>query len=193
MLPLLLVGVAGVVAAAIKLKGGPNLPYIAAGLRWPVQYVQLASKWGKARGLPLEWVLATIKVESGGNPRAAGDEGGRSVGLMQVNSVAHAGELKAAGLTRESLFDPETNVKWGTMYMADFRDKVLASLGGRPPPAPLDVLMRMAYKGPATIYAALRRGENPVKTVSWVPAAAANWQRAMAEVTALTRPSKRVA
>jgi len=188
--PLLLVGVAGVVAAAIKLKGGPDARYIATGLGWPLQYVQSASKWARARGLPLEWVLATIKVESSGNPRAAGDEGGRSVGLMQVNAVAHAGELKAAGLTRESLFDPETNIKWGTMYLADFRDKVLVALGGRRSPAPLDVLVRMAYKGPATIYAALRRGENPVQTVSWVPAAAANWRRALDQVTALTRPSK---
>jgi len=108
-LPLLLLGVAGVVAAAVGLTGTQNLTRAAVALRLPLAYVQSASKWAKRRGLPLDWVLTTILVESGGNPRAAGDSDGRSAGLMQVNTVAHAAELKAAGL--EVLENPEHSRK----------------------------------------------------------------------------------
>ena len=128
-----------------------------------------AYKWGKKRGLPLDWVLTTILVESGGRPNAAGDSDGRSVGLMQVNAVAHAAELKAAGLTRNDLFNPETNIEWGTKYLAQFRDDVQTALGGRSPPAPLDELVRFAYKGPASVESALRVGQEPRADVSWAP------------------------
>lgn len=189
MLPLLLLGVAGVVAAAVGLTGGPNLARAAGALKLPLAYVASAAKWAKKRGLPLDWVLTTILVESRGNPRAAGDSDGRSVGLMQVNAVAHAAELRAAGLTRESLFDPETNIEWGTKYLVQFRDDVLSTLGGRSPPAPLDELVRLSYKGPASVLAALKRGQNPAATLSWAPPAIANWRQRRAEVLAALRPA----
>ena len=147
----------------------------------PLAYVRSAARWAKSRGLPLDWVLATILVESGGNPRATGDEGGRSVGLMQVNSVAHAAELKAAGLSRESLFDPETNIQWGTLYMRAFRDDVQRAGAGRPLPADLGELMRLSYKGPAAVLSALRQGKNPL-AFSWAPDAIANWRNKLAYV-----------
>jgi soluble lytic murein transglycosylase-like protein len=186
MLPLALLAIAGAVTAAIKLTGGPNLSRVAAGLSFPLQYVQLAAKWASKRGLPLEWVLATILVESSGNPRAAGDADGRSAGLMQVNTSAHAAEMAAKRVTREMMFDPAVNIEWGTKYMAEFRANILKALGGRRPPAPLDEILRLSYKGPATVYAALRAGRNPAD-ISWAPAALVNWRRAMARVTALTK------
>lgn len=180
LLPLALVGLAGLVVAAMKLSG-PSAKNIAAGLRMPVSTIESAVKWSTRRGVPLEWTLTTILVESSGNPHAAGDAGGRSVGLMQVNSVAHAAELRAAGVTREKLFDPDTNIEWGTKYLSEFRAQVLNALGSRQAPAPLDEIVRLAYKGPATVTNALRRGENPL-SLSWAPDALANWRRRMAEV-----------
>lgn len=181
MLPLGLIAIAGVVAAAVGLSTGPDLRKVAAGLGWPLPYVQSASKWAKRRGLPLEWVLATIIVESQGRPNVRGDSDGRSVGLMQVNTVAHAKDVSAA-----QMLDPETNIEWGTKYMLEFRDNVLKNLAGRAPPIPLDVIVRLAYKGPSTVYAVLRRGENPA-SISWAPEAISNWQRAMYKVQSLTR------
>jgi hypothetical protein len=186
-LPLALLAIAGMVTAAIKLTGGPNLTRVAAGLSLPLQYVQLASTWARKRSLPIEWVLATILVESGGNARAAGDADGRSAGLMQVNTVAHAQEMAAAGVTRAQMFDPATNIEWGTKYMAAFRAQIQAALGGRRSPAPLDEILRLSYKGPAAVLSALKRGEDPTSTISWAPAALSNWRQAMARVTALTR------
>ncbi len=181
MFALALIAMAGVAAAAYKLTEGANLRYVAAGLGLPLAYVQLADKWAKRRGLPLNWVLATILVESGGKPNVAGDADGRSAGLMQVNTVAHADEMARAGVTRAQMFQPATNVEWGTKYMREFRDKVLMALGGRTPPLPIDYIVRLAYKGPETVYGVLRRGGNPAE-LSWAPDALRNWQNKMALV-----------
>lgn len=169
---------AGIVAAAVKLTGGANLRYVAAGLGLPLAYVQLADKWAKRRGLPLDWVLTTILVESGGKPNVAGDADGRSAGLMQVNTTANAKDMAAAGVSRVQMFNPATNIEWGTRYLREFRDKVLEALGGRKPPIPLDYIVRLAYKGPTTVYGVLRRGGDP-RTISWAPDALRNWQAKM--------------
>lgn len=177
---------AGVVVAAVKLTTGPDLARVAAGLGLPLTYVQLAAKNARKNGLPLEWVLTTILVESSGNPRGRGDADGRSVGLMQVNVVAHAKEIAAAGLTPTQMFDPATNIEWGTRLLAGFKEGVLSALAGRTPPAPLDEITRLAYKGPTAVDGALAKGQNPMK-LSWAPAAIVNWRREMARVTALTK------
>lgn len=191
MFPLALIAMVGIVTAAVKLTGGANLRYVAAGLGLPIVYVQLAEKWAKRRGLPLNWVLATILVESGGKPNVAGDADGRSAGLMQVNTVAHAKEMAAAGVTRAQMFDPATNIEWGTKYLREFRDKVLVALGGRQPPIPLDYVVRLAYKGPETVYGVLRRGGNPA-TISWAPDALRNWRNKMALVQSAEARGKAV-
>lgn len=185
MLPLAVLALTGLVVAAVGLTYGPNLDRVAHGLGLPRSYVQQAQKWARRRGLPLEWVLATILVESGGNPHAMGDTDGRSRGLMQVNVVANAKDIG-----RDDLFDPATNIKWGTFYLKRFRDEVLAALGGRTPPIPLDYIVRLAYKGPATVLAALQRGENPAN-IAWAPAALARWSAAMGRVRALTSGAPR--
>lgn len=190
MLPLALLAFAGVVAAAVKLTSGPNLAHVAQGLKIPLPYVQLASKWAKRRGLPLEWVLATILAESGGRANATGDADGRSIGLMQVNTVAHGAELTAAGLTWNDMLDPAKNIEWGTKYLAGFRADVLQALGGRRPPAALDEIVRLAYKGPNAVISALHDGANPLN-LSWAPAAVTNWRQRMRQVTALTRGALR--
>lgn len=183
-----LLAAAAIAIAAYKLSAGPNLARIAAGLQLPLSTVQSAARWARHRRLPLEWVLATILVESGGNPQAAGDVGGRSVGLMQVNSVAHAAELAAAGVSRSQLFVPDTNIEWGTKYLLAFKTLVEHALAGQPPPAPLDEIVRLSYKGPATVVSALKHGTNPLN-ISWAPDAIASWRKAMAQVSSLTHGS----
>jgi hypothetical protein len=196
-LPLALIAAAGVILAASKLfAAGYDTARIAAGLGLPRNYVQYAAKWAKRYGLPLDWVLATILVESGGNPNARGDADGRSRGLMQVNVMAHARELAASGLSAEHMFDPAKNIEWGVKLLRRFRDDVLRALGGRSPPAALDEITRLSYKGPTTVLAALRRGENPL-TISWAPPAIARWRNAMARVRGamggVLTPARRVA
>jgi transglycosylase-like protein with SLT domain len=125
--------------------------------------VALAKKWAASRGLPPAWVLATILVESGGDPSRVGDfhvrADGASIGLMQVNTVAHADRLAAAGVTREQLFDPNRNLEWGTKILREAYDRVTKALGPNPP-LPLDQLVRLAYKG-VDVISAVRGGRDP--------------------------------
>src|SRR5512144_3187010 len=124
----------------------------------------------RKRARPPNWVLANILVESHGRTTITGDSGGRSVGLMQVNTVAHAEDMAAAGVTRTAMFRPDTNIEWGTKILREYRDQVLEALGGRTPPAPIDIITRLAYKGPKTVLRALHQGENPIH-IPWAPEA----------------------
>jgi len=68
----------------------------------------------RAAGPPDKLVRAIIHVESGGNPRTIGTHG--EIGLMQIKletarSVGYRG-------SRAGLFDPATNLRFGTAYLA---------------------------------------------------------------------------
>lgn len=178
----LLVLAAGLVVIGMHIVH-PNFAKISAMLGIPVKGVEAAWSWSRKRGLPFAWVLATILVESGGKPNDRGDAGGRSVGLMQVNTVAHANEIAAAGLTPGALLDPATNVDWGTRVMKDIYDEVKAALAGRNVRTPVDETLRLAYKGPATVIKAIKSGQEPAN-ISWAPEAITRWRAATARVAA---------
>lgn len=183
-LPVALVALVGLVIAGVGLTQ-VDVTKIASGLGWPTSYVSAARKWSVLYRVPLEWVLATIIVESGGKPNVRGDADSRSLGLMQVNVVAHAAEMAAAGVTPTQMLDPSTNIQWGTKYLKQFKDDVEGALAGRTPPIPLSWIVRLAYKGPATVLSALHKGQNPA-TISWAPDALRRWAAAMERVGALT-------
>lgn len=159
-----------------------NLPALIRGLT--PEYVTLARKYAKLRSLPVDWVLTTIIVESGGHANESGDTGGISKGLMQVNSVAHADLLKKLGLTPESLFNPEINIAIGTWLMRQFLNEILAALKTHPSKAPVDEILRLYYKGPKYVMAALQAGRDP-RTLPWAPPSIANWQKVKAATQAL--------
>lgn len=170
---------AGVLAIGVALSfvvGARIMTPSIAGL--PAEYVRLATKWARAYGVPLQWVLTTILVESKGNPNAVGDyhvdPKGASIGLMQINSKAHAAELAAAGLTRESLFNPDTNIEWGTKILRKCVDRVTASLAGRA--GDIGLLARLCYTGVQTT--------NP-DTCPSCPTTAANWRARLAQTSAV--------
>ncbi len=63
----------------------------------------------RTHGLPVPLVFSLIQHESSWRPDVAGDDG-RSIGLMQINAVAH-------GLSRASLYDPVYNVEYGCAFL----------------------------------------------------------------------------
>jgi soluble lytic murein transglycosylase-like protein len=78
------------------------------------QYSALIVKYANEYNVPVELANAVVRVESNFNPNARGSAG--EVGLMQIKP-ATAKMMGYAG-TRNGLFDPETNIKFGMKYLA---------------------------------------------------------------------------
>lgn len=74
----------------------------------------LIEKHASANGIPAAFVRAVVRIESNYNPRATGSH--REVGLMQIKYETARG-IGYTG-TREELYDPDTNLRWGTKYLA---------------------------------------------------------------------------
>lgn len=68
----------------------------------------------RAQNAPARIVQAIIQVESGGNPQAIGAVG--EIGLMQLMPTT-AAQMGYRG-SRSGLFDPRTNIHYGTKYLA---------------------------------------------------------------------------
>lgn len=73
----------------------------------------LIEKHAAANGLPAAFARAIVRIESNFNPRATGSQ--REVGLMQIKFETARG-IGFTG-TREELYDPDTNLKWGMKYL----------------------------------------------------------------------------
>lgn len=152
------------------------------------EIVASARKWAQARGIPVQEVLATILVESSGKPRAwANLKTEDSRGLMQVNVRAWKPLLTQNGMTVDDLWDIDKNIMIGTLIYAKYRNEVqaLISQSGCPQSAPIDVLTRLYYKGPAYVKSkilACKDASNPYKNAD---KAIANWQAAMSKVASI--------
>lgn len=147
----------------------------------------LAEKWAAARGLPLQWVLATILVESQGREGLQGDDG-QSYGLMQIKASAHADRLAKYKLAPEDLLKPDKNLMIGTEILREAWQSIANTLGSKAPPGPLDVLVRYAYIGPTATREALRQGVHPREAQAFAERATTvegRWARALAETTAV--------
>lgn len=187
MLWLLALSVASIAAAAkaAVMPVGNRKPRCKRKL--PASVVAIARKWAAKCGLPLSWVLTTIMLESCGDPMAVGDTGGRSVGYMQVNTVAHAARMQKAGLTREKMFDPETNIMWGTQIMLEARNAVQQALAAKQVTATapqLGQITRLYYKGPQYVLNAIAAGKDPRTSLPWAPPALHAWDATLVETQA---------
>ncbi len=85
-------------------------------------YGPVIEKWSAHYEVPVEVVMTAVCVESKGNPRA---KGGKNVGLMQLLVPTARSVLGDPSLTEESLYDPETNIRAGTAYIAQQRKSTL--------------------------------------------------------------------
>lgn len=143
----------------------------------------LARRWARHYGVPVSWVLATIKIESGGKPLKVYDEGrGRySVGLMQVNTKAHAKRLAAHGYTAQDMFNPSRNIEIGTEILRESLDKIRAFVANNPTTIPLGVLTTLQYQG-QPVRTALAAGRDP-RDLN--PTRVAKWNKALAKGTGL--------
>ena len=99
-----------------------NIPSIDSGLDLNIpdrarKYKSIVNRYASEYGVDPALIYSVIMVESHGDPRAKYKENGYySRGLMQITpktakAVGHSGE-------KESLFNPTTNIKYGTKYLS---------------------------------------------------------------------------
>jgi hypothetical protein len=139
-------------------------------------------KWARVRGVPPQELLATIYVESRGNPRAWANKANEdSRGLMQINIRAWGPKLASYGITEGDLWDVDKNIMVGSDIYAKYRKTVqdLIAQSGVPQSAPLDVLTRLYYKGPAYVKKKILAGEDASHPYKNAEAAIENWKVAM--------------
>ncbi|NLG68758.1 MAG: lytic transglycosylase domain-containing protein [Firmicutes bacterium] len=103
-------------------------------LRWwyPVYYREPIVRWSAAPGLDPWLVAAVVRVESNFRPLATSPRGAR--GLMQLLPETArwvSGRMGEERFFEDLLYDPETNVRLGTWYLAD----LLREFDGRLPVA----------------------------------------------------------
>lgn len=88
---------------------------------YPLRYQQTVEKYAAQSKLPPSLVFAVIKSESGFNPGALSSIGAR--GLMQVTPETFwwaQDKTGEKGLSDDALYDPETNIHYGTVILARF-------------------------------------------------------------------------
>lgn len=87
-------------------------------------YGDLCSQYAKQYGVPVELIVATIAVESRGNPNARRTEAkinDESVGLMQTLVRTARGALGQKDIVGDNLLRPELSIRAGTAYIASQR------------------------------------------------------------------------
>jgi hypothetical protein len=146
------------------------------------EIIASATKWARARGVPVQEILATIYVESRGNPKAwANLSTEDSRGLMQINVRAWGSKLAARGYSEDDLWDVDKNIEIGSEIYANYRQTVqnLIAQSGVPQSTSIDVLTRLYYKGPAYVKQKILAGEDASHPYKNAEAAVDNWKVAM--------------
>ncbi|MBR4071849.1 MAG: lytic transglycosylase domain-containing protein [Clostridia bacterium] len=85
---------------------------------YPKEYEEYVEKYASQYGVPESVVYAVIKTESGYDSGAVSEAG--AVGLMQMmpDTFNWLTTLTKENLDKGLLYDPETNIKYGTYYLS---------------------------------------------------------------------------
>ena len=84
----------------------------------PLTYSDYVEKYSELYGVPEPIIYATIKTESGFKSNAVSSAG--AIGLMQLMPDTFLWLCEKQGETHDAgmLYDPETNIKYGTYYLS---------------------------------------------------------------------------
>jgi soluble lytic murein transglycosylase-like protein len=74
----------------------------------------MVDRHAQAAGVPVALARAVVRIESNFNPHLTGRAG--EVGLMQIKHQTARG--MGFGGSRAALYDPETNLRFGMLYLA---------------------------------------------------------------------------
>ena len=111
-------------------------------LTHPREYSEIATKYADLYGVPEAVLYAVIKTQSGFDSTKQSEN--QAVGLFQLTPAQYlelAAEARDPEANPAALYDPNTNIRYGTMYLAALYQK---------------------YGMWSTVYAALYAGEDAV-------------------------------
>lgn len=149
-----------------KMTKGNDL--VSAASRFSPEVLASAKKWAAKRGVPLNEILATILLESRGNPKAhLLNDKEDSRGLMQVNIRAHGATLKKLGYTPDDLYKVDVGIEVGSLLYAQARAKVADLVKKCKAPSQahdLGTLTRLYYAGPKYVIAMLQKAKTTADT-----------------------------
>ena len=114
-LPIVLI-IAFLVFAGVLMNRSARLLEKAA---FPLDYKEIVEEKSKEYDVPVSVIFAVIRTESTFDPNAESYAGAR--GLMQITEVAFdwINKLrKIEGVSFDSMYDPETNIDYGTWFLA---------------------------------------------------------------------------
>jgi soluble lytic murein transglycosylase-like protein len=133
----------------------------------PGPVMDAAKKWAQKRELSLSDVLATILLESRGNPKAHAKTAKEdSRGAMQVNVNAWGSLLSSLKYKPDDLFDADKGIEVGTYILRKYRDAVKGLVGGSKVGQvhSLDTLTRLYYAGPTYVSNMIRNAKKTEDT-----------------------------
>lgn len=120
------VAIVAIVIVAAILLGGAYYVYekLNGKGKYPLEYEDIIVKYAQENGLDPYFVAAVIYVESGFDAQAVSGAG--AMGLMQIMPDTGewiAGKLGIDAFEQSMLFDPDTNIKFGSWYLHFLNDK----------------------------------------------------------------------
>ena len=93
-------------------------------LAHPRKYQETVTEYATLYGVPEHVVYAMLKAQSGFDSTKQGENG--EIGLLQLTParyLALAAEAKDPEANPAALYDPDTNIRYGTMYLAKLFQK----------------------------------------------------------------------
>lgn len=125
----------GIFGAGLLIFAIFALPRILAEIAYPLEYEEIIIAEAKAHDLDPFLVAAVIYAESRYNPRAMSYVGARGLmQLMPTTASGIAGRMGDSDFTVDKLFDPQTNIEYGTFHlqglMGRYNRNVPAALAG---------------------------------------------------------------
>ena len=103
--------------------------YVPNGFTYPTDYEEFVLKYSKEYDVDPVLIFSVIKVESNFQPRATSNVGAR--GLMQLMSDAYDWvkfRLDDDSESFEDMYDPETNIKYGSYYLSFLMERYDGSI-----------------------------------------------------------------
>ncbi|HDJ30012.1 MAG TPA: lytic transglycosylase domain-containing protein [Candidatus Acetothermia bacterium] len=97
---------------------------LGATILYPLRYEGMITDYSTAQGLDPYLVFGVIRAESRFRARAVSPAG--AIGLMQITPATGewiAGKIGMTGFTPTDLYEPETNVRFGTWYLRYLLDR----------------------------------------------------------------------